>query len=169
MTAPQPVEIVIEDERWTSAHADTAVQAAMAALQGLEEPASLAILLADDAALQRLNRAFRGKDKPTNVLSFPAAPMPGNEAFLGDIAIAFDTLAREAIDEGKSLSDHLAHLVVHGVLHLLGEDHETPEEAEAMEAEERRILAGLGIADPYAMSEPEIGMAKDAVDAARAA
>ena len=107
----------------------------------------IAILLADDARLAALNAAFRGKDAPTNVLSFPAAT--GAEA-LGDIALAYGVCAREAAEQAKSLGHHLQHLTAHGVLHLLGYDHESEAEAEAMEAKERAILAGLGVADPYA-------------------
>lgn len=125
--------------------------AALATLadQGGAGRQELAVLLADDAALRALNHRFRGLDKPTNVLSFPA----GEVGHLGDIAIAFETARREAEEQEKPLADHLAHLVVHGVLHLLGRDHERPDEAEAMEQAERRVLAGLGIADPYEGSE----------------
>ncbi len=108
--------------------------------------------------MQRLNSTFRGKDKPTNVLSFPAPPMPpgagdADSLFLGDLALGYETCAAEALAEEKSLGDHLAHLVVHGVLHLMGYDHETEAEAEEMEGRERAILASLGIADPYAGAE----------------
>lgn len=119
--------------------------------------ASVSLMLGNDAAIRRLNASFRGKDKPTNVLSFPAPRMPGDLApMLGDIALAYETCAGEAEAEGKTLPDHLSHLIVHGILHLLGHDHETDAEAEAMEALEIRILAGLGIADPYAASELEV-------------
>ncbi|MCA1952981.1 MAG: rRNA maturation RNase YbeY, partial [Hyphomicrobiales bacterium] len=126
-------------------------RAALAALAGSARRGGVSVLLADDAALRGLNHAFRGKDQPTNVLSFPAAPVPGDPApALGDIALGYETCGREAAAEGKSLDAHLAHLVVHGVLHLLGHDHMTEAEADAMEAAEIRILAGLGYADPYA-------------------
>jgi probable rRNA maturation factor len=95
--------------------------------------------------LRELNRDFRGKDKPTNVLSFPD-PAPGA---LGDVALAFETCSAEARAQGKPLDAHLAHLVVHGTLHLLGWDHETVSEALAMEARERRTLRRLRLADPY--------------------
>nr|WP_256515518.1 rRNA maturation RNase YbeY [Alsobacter ponti] len=114
--------------------------------------AQVSVMLTDDARMREINRQWRGQDKPTNVLSFPAV-QPGaltSAPFLGDIAIAFETVAREAEEEGKSLADHYTHLVVHGFLHLLGHDHETEAEAEAMEELERRALASLGIADPYA-------------------
>lgn len=128
--------------------------AAAAAAAKAPEGAEVAILLTDDATIRTLNRDWRGFDKPTNVLSFPAAPQPGAGAgappMLGDIAIAYETTAREAETEGKTFADHLAHLAVHGLLHLLGYDHETDTEAEIMEGLERDVLASLGIADPYA-------------------
>jgi probable rRNA maturation factor len=129
-----------------------AVEASFAVVP--EAPGSaveLSLLLSDDAGLRELNRAWRGIDKPTNVLSFPGsgAPTPDGVHHLGDIALAFETVAREADAEGKSLSDHVAHLVVHGALHLLGRDHGTDTEADAMEALETAALASLGIADPY--------------------
>jgi probable rRNA maturation factor len=111
----------------------------------------VSLCLADDAALRALNLSWRGIDKPTNVLSFPsAADRPGEAATLGDIALAYETLAREADDLGVSLADHYRHLLVHGFLHLIGYDHETDAEAERMEALETKILARLGVADPYA-------------------
>lgn len=152
------VDILIEAEGWSGienleAIIRRAVDAALAA-EG-RSGAAISLMLGDDAAIRTLNASFRGKDKATNVLSFPAPAMPGDpEPALGDIALAYETCAREAEEEGKALADHLTHLVVHGTLHLLGHDHETEAEAEAMEALEIRILAGLGIADPYAMSEP---------------
>jgi probable rRNA maturation factor len=108
---------------------------------------SLVVLLTDDPTVQRLNRDFRGKDQPTNVLSFPAAPNPVDH--LGDIALAYGVCAAEAAARAIPLGDHLRHLTAHGVLHLLGYDHQIDSEAEAMEALEARILAGLGVADPY--------------------
>jgi probable rRNA maturation factor len=121
--------------------------------------AELAILLADDAGVRVLNRTWRGQDKPTNVLSFPPAPMPGGlpDAALGDIALAYETCAAEAAAEGKAMADHMIHLVVHGALHLLGYDHETDEDAEAMEAREIALLASIGIPDPYAGAEGGAG------------
>jgi probable rRNA maturation factor len=105
------------------------------------------ILLTDDAKLRALNARFRGKNRPTNVLSFPTT---GSGSYLGDIALAFGTAAREAKVGEKSLAAHSTHLVVHGVLHLLGYDHERAREAREMETLETQILAELGIADPYA-------------------
>jgi probable rRNA maturation factor len=112
----------------------------------------LSLVLADDATLRALNRRWRAQDKPTNVLSFAAQgeeTPPDAPLLLGDVVLAFETVAREAAAQGKPLGDHLRHLVVHGVLHLLGHDHERREEAALMEALETRILAGLGVADPY--------------------
>jgi probable rRNA maturation factor len=107
---------------------------------------SLNIALADDKGVRALNARDRKKDKPTNVLSYPS----GSRDFLGDIVVARQTVWREAREQGKSPADHFAHLVVHGTLHLLGYDHETGEaDAERMEALERRVLANLGIKDPY--------------------
>jgi probable rRNA maturation factor len=110
--------------------------------------AELSVMLTDDAAVRALNAQWRGQDKPTNVLSFPAAASATN-GMLGDIAVAYETTAREAQTEGKLFTDHLAHLAVHGFLHLLGYDHASDGEAESMERLERVILAQLGIADPY--------------------
>ncbi len=114
----------------------------------------IGVSLADDQAQQQLNRDWRGTDRPTNVLAFPAwepgAPVPpGAPILLGDVVLAFETVAREAEEQGKPLADHLCHLVVHGVLHLFGYDHATEVEAVAMEQLETTILAGLGVPDPY--------------------
>ena len=117
-------------------------------------PVEVTVLLADDATLRRLNRDFRGQDKATNVLAFPAAP-PSEEPAGGDIAVASETCAREAEEAGKPVGDHLSHLIVHGTLHLLGYDHATEADAQIMEGLERRALAGLGIADPYAAPADE--------------
>jgi len=122
-----------------------AVRAALAVGPAPAGDCEMAVALADDALLRRLNHDYRGLDKPTNVLSFPA----GDALLLGDVAIAYETTAAEAAAAGKSLDDHLSHLVVHGTLHLLGYDHETEEDAAEMEPLEVRALAALGIADPY--------------------
>lgn len=121
-----------------------AVRAALAAAapRGAGE---ICVLLTDDAAVRALNARHRGRDAATDVLSFAH----GEPGLLGDIALADETCRRDAAAEGKALADHVAHLVVHGVLHLLGHDHARAAEARRMEAAERRILAGLGIADPY--------------------
>ena len=142
------IEIEVEAEAWTGAlpGAEAVVERAAQAALGTVE-GDIVVLLTDDAAVRELNGRFRDKDRPTNVLSFPA---PEN-AFphLGDIVLAFGVCATEAEAQGKPLADHLSHLVVHGVLHLLGRDHEDDAEAEEMEAEEREILAQIGVADPY--------------------
>jgi probable rRNA maturation factor len=114
----------------------------------------LTVSLADDAVQQQLNRDWRGVDRPTNVLAFPAwepgTPLPpGAPLLLGDVVLAFETVAREADEQGKPLADHLSHLIVHGVLHLLGYDHATETEAAAMESLETSILVQLGVPDPY--------------------
>ena len=125
-------------------------RAARAAVAGARRvrARSLTVALADDKAVRALNARDRKKDKPTNVLSYPS----GETAFLGDMILARQTVWREARAQKKSPADHVTHLVVHGTLHLLGYDHETGDaDAERMEALERRILARLGIADPYAL------------------
>ncbi|MGB8274644.1 MAG: rRNA maturation RNase YbeY [Alphaproteobacteria bacterium] len=134
--------------------ADAAVREGAHGLDG--RAVELAVVLADDDFVRTLNRTYRHQDKPTNVLSFPSGFLaggsgdPGHGALaLGDVVIALSTLCREAADQGKPIQDHLAHLVVHGVLHLLGYDHDEETEAQAMEALETRLLAGLGVADPY--------------------
>lgn len=142
------IEIEVEAEAWTGAlpDAEAVVERAAQAALGTAE-GDIVVLLTDDDAVRELNGRFRDKNKPTNVLSFPA---PEN-AFphLGDIVLAYGVCATEAEAQGKTLADHLSHLVVHGVLHLLGRDHEDDAEAEEMEAEEREILAQIGVADPY--------------------
>ncbi|HMI96974.1 MAG TPA: rRNA maturation RNase YbeY [Micropepsaceae bacterium] len=111
-------------------------------------PPALTILLSDDARLRALNASFRGKDKATNVLSFPSAS--SDEPYLGDVALGRGVVAREARAQGKSFAAHAAHLVIHGILHLTGHDHEKANDARAMEALETALLAKLTIADPYA-------------------
>jgi probable rRNA maturation factor len=145
------IEVEVEDAAWSASIADVEVVATRAAKAALGvATGAVTVLLSDDETVRDLNARFRGKDRPTNVLSFPAAAIPGADIQpLGDIVLGFGVCAEEARAQGKSLSDHLAHLTVHGVLHLLGRDHEDDVEAEAMEAEEREILATLGVADPY--------------------
>jgi probable rRNA maturation factor len=118
--------------------------------------AEVSVQLADDAQIRALNGQWRGVDKPTNVLSFPASTSGKIAAspMLGDIVVAFETAEREAAEESKALSDHVAHLIAHGFLHLLGFDHQISAEADRMETLETRILARLGIADPYASTVP---------------
>jgi probable rRNA maturation factor len=143
------VALVIEDAKWRgrrriAARLRKAAEAALAH-EGAKD-AALTLLLAGDEKLRALNRAFRGKDRPTNVLSFPA----GAPDYLGDIALAYGVTAKEAREQRTSFADHAAHLVVHGVLHLLGYDHQTGRDARMMEPLEAKILAGLGVRDPYA-------------------
>jgi probable rRNA maturation factor len=148
------ISVVVEDARWRADHSVLPLirRAARLALSGSYKPRSkapaLTILLTDDATLRALNASFRGKDKSTNVLSFPCAS-PG-EPYLGDVALARGVVAREARAQGKSLAAHAAHLVIHGILHLTGHDHEKPKDAQRMEALETSMLAKLAIPDPYA-------------------
>ena len=127
-------------------------------------PCELSIVLADDAAVRRLNRDYRGRDAATNVLSFAAGDRPvdagaAQPALLGDVVVAAGTVAREAREQAKSVGDHLAHLIVHGTLHLLGYDHEDESAASEMETLERHIVAQLGIDDPYAVLDRSIDAA----------
>lgn len=152
------IDIRIASSAWRAALPNPAAavrRAAIAALKA-ELPAkartSLSILLTDDAEMRKLNAGWRAKDKPTNVLSFPAenAVDPAKPpAYLGDVALGLATCKREAREQKKTLADHVTHLIVHGVLHLLGFDHMDDDQAEAMEPLETVILAKMGIADPY--------------------
>lgn len=124
---------------------------------GLRHPAEVGVVLADDGFVRRLNRDHRGKDKPTNVLSFPledAATAKGRKPLLGDVVLAYRTIRREAKAERKSIGRHAAHLLVHGTLHLLGFDHERARDARIMEGHEVRILKRLGVPDPYRVPAP---------------
>jgi probable rRNA maturation factor len=155
------LDVMIEAGAWASlddaeALAQRAAEAAVTVADETGEEFEVSVMLTDDAHIQELNRTWRGKDKPTNVLSFPAPEQPGQGVpgetgprHLGDIALAYETLVRESEDESKELAHHFAHLIVHGILHLLGYDHEVEAEAEIMEALEVKALATLGIADPY--------------------
>ena len=155
------VEFVAVSPRWRAAlPARSLARATIAIAAGecgvsLAPGAELCIHLADDEHVRALNAHWRGLDKPTNVLSFPAVAPAGiaSARLLGDIVLAFETVAREAADEGKPLADHYRHLVVHGFLHLIGFDHDNEADAERMEAMESRILARLGVADPYRADE----------------
>ena len=152
------IEVEIEDEAWTAALPDAVAvveRAATVALGAVE--GDVVVLLTDDVAVHDLNLRFRDRDRPTNVLSFPAAESAAPH--LGDLVLALGVCAAEAAAQGKSLADHLTHLTVHGVLHLLGRDHVDEVEAEAMEAEERTLLASLGVADPYRPHDPAHGNA----------
>jgi len=144
---PFEVDILGGSELWKGREQGLATAlAAAATAEGVGGTVSL--LLGDDAAIAALNKEFRGKDGPTNVLSFP--PAHGEPGFLGDIALAAETIVEEAQFQGKSVENHAAHLVVHGFLHLLGYDHMNEADAEKMEARERAILNSIGIEDPYA-------------------
>jgi probable rRNA maturation factor len=145
------IDIRLESPLWAGALADCealAVGVIEAVMRAERTEGAIALLLADDEALRALNARWRGKDKATNVLSFPAPEGFG----LGDIALAFETVSAEAQAQGKSLAAHTSHLIVHGVLHLLGYDHEDEGEAVEMEARERFILATLGVDDPYTVA-----------------
>jgi probable rRNA maturation factor len=170
------IDIVTESALWDAApDAGSVVRRAVAAAAAAACPGhdgELSVVLTDDAAIRALNRTWRGIDKPTNVLSFPAQPIlqkgisgePGGPKrhpqpaamgppLLGDIVIAYETVAREAQGEGKRFADHLAHLTVHGFLHLLGYDHDADDAAEEMERLESGILAQLDVPDPYLVRE----------------
>jgi probable rRNA maturation factor len=155
---PMPcVDIDVASALWERLpEADAVVRrsiAAVAAELNLSQEDEIGVTLTDDRAIEALNRIWRRQAKPTNVLSFPAAspPAPGAPRPLGDIVLAFETIASEAAADQKPADAHVAHLVVHGLLHLLGYDHETETEARSMEGLETRILASLGVADPYAV------------------
>ncbi|MDX2159464.1 MAG: rRNA maturation RNase YbeY [Hyphomicrobiaceae bacterium] len=158
------LEVVEECGDWSDAGSlvplVATVAAAIARNPGLASRLPIAacacIAFSDDAAVRALNARYRGKDTPTNVLSFPAAPMPaapGTPRFLGDVVLAAETVAAEAAERQIAIPDHVRHLAVHGILHLLGYDHETEADACVMEGLERQILATLGVADPYRESE----------------
>ncbi len=165
------IAVEIEFDGWNAALPGAEALVARAAAAALEAAcpglaaADIAILLTDDAALHELNRTWRGQDKPTNVLSFPATetragevpvrPFAGVPLELGDVAIACETCRREAVEQSKSLAHHVQHLAVHGVLHLIGYDHMTEDEAVRMEGLERIVLAGLGVPDPYEIESGE--------------
>lgn len=148
------IDVMTESAIWTACpNADAIVRRAIdAAARAAGEAGTIAVMLTDDASIRAMNAQWRGIDKPTNVLSFPAGESPAVHGLrhLGDIAIAYETVATESATENKAFADHLAHLAVHGYLHLVGFDHETDDEAARMENLETRILAGIGIADPYA-------------------
>ena len=153
------IDVLVEAGSWPSkAKLRSLVEAAVAsAIEDVEfaggSGSELSVVFSDDAHIRQLNAEWRAKDAPTNVLSFPAFPFsPGAPLppMLGDIVLAFETVEREAALEGKPLVHHISHLVIHGVLHLLGHDHENDEEAEMMEGMERAALARLAIPDPYA-------------------
>jgi probable rRNA maturation factor len=156
------VDVLSESPLWEAepaaeAMVREAISQAAAATEFAEPAAEVAVLLCDDSTIAALNAQWRGRKEATNVLSFSAPPAsdpsarnPVPPVHLGDIAIAYETVIREAREQGRTVSQHLAHLAVHGFLHLLGYDHQIDDEAEHMEALEREILATMGISDPYA-------------------
>jgi probable rRNA maturation factor len=161
-------EVLVTADCWQAeAGAEAVIQRAIAAAAEIAAAdvgeAELAVMLTDDAGIRTLNKNWRGIDKPTNVLSFPALQPTGPSGpddaprMLGDIAIAYQTTRREADDEQKPFDHHLSHLAVHGFLHLIGYDHENDEDAEDMESLETEILAQLGIPDPYAERDIKAG------------
>ncbi len=162
---PLLIDIATRTRAWKTAPFNAETVARRAARMAWREAGNstreteVSIMLGDDAMVRELNGTYRGQDKPTNVLSFPAdgenGP-PDAVSLLGDIVLAYETIAREASEQNKNLSDHLSHLCVHGLLHLLGHDHQTSVDARKMEALEISILAELGIADPFIISAPEV-------------
>ncbi|CAM5518812.1 Endoribonuclease YbeY OS=Afipia felis OX=1035 GN=ybeY PE=3 SV=1 [Afipia felis] len=161
MPRPPTADVLIAADGWQAqTDAEQIVRRAIAAAaEFVELPAEeteVAVMLTDDLRIRAMNREWRGQDKPTNVLSFPAAQPPGapqQPLMLGDIAIAYETTRGEAEADGKPFQNHLSHLAIHGFLHLLGYDHLDDDEAGEMEGLERDILAKLGIADPYPSSD----------------
>jgi probable rRNA maturation factor len=156
------IDIAVESPLWTpmSGIARLVERAVMATLSDvqikLRAEVELSVLLCDDSRIRTLNREWRSIDEPTNVLAFPAvaAQQLSTAEMLGDIVLAFETIEREAQRDDQPFEDHVGHLVVHGLLHLLGHDHVTRAEAERMEAIERRVLHALNIADPYRETNP---------------
>ena len=148
------IAVSISSPAWEAVLPDAerlCVESALAVLGPATKPTELSIVLSSDAEIRILNRDYRGKDTTTNVLSFPSglsSDLTGTD-MLGDVILAFETVSMEAARDGKPLESHLRHLVVHGVLHLLGYDHETEDEATEMERREVEILDGFGISDPY--------------------
>lgn len=160
---PLNVDITRQSDAWNLAAEEVVLRTVQTAFlatgKGLKGAHELSVLLADNDFIQTLNRKYRGKDKPTNVLSFPQADLLVTdedglmgEVALGDIVLAFETVGEEARNQQKTFEDHLAHLVIHGVLHLLGYDHESDADAEEMEALEVDILKGMRINNPYTPS-----------------
>jgi probable rRNA maturation factor len=168
LTAAPEIDVLRQSPQWPHEAEAIVVHAITTAAEAVADAdadalGGVAVVLTDDAAIRALNRDWRKLDKPTNVLSFPAPQRPAASAIpsiageapalLGDIVIAYETTAREAAAEGKPLSHHLAHLAVHGFLHLLGYDHESDADAQDMERLEARILARLDVPDPYLMRD----------------
>ena len=149
---------VAPDATLLDARLPSIIATAVGAANAVAGPAegAVTVIVDNDERIRVLNKLWRDLDKPTNVLSFPYPDtQPGPAGYVGDIAISYETAAREAVTEGKTLGDHIAHLSVHGFLHLLGYDHESDDDAEEMEGLERVILARIGISDPYIAHEAQ--------------
>ena len=148
------IDILVEDDRWREAmNLEDVTRRAVDAVMTIADPdcapdAEVSFLFCDDARIRALNLAWRAKDTPTNVLSFPA-PESAEWSALGDVALAYDTVTREAAAEAKTIEQHTTHLIVHGVLHLIGYDHENDVDATEMELLESEILVSLGVPDPW--------------------
>jgi probable rRNA maturation factor len=163
MTAAAPSDIRVAGGDWPvratlAKLVEDAIAATSTTAPGFPTDRHVSVLFTNDDDIARLNAAWRSEEGPTNVLSFPAAEIPGNgaePASLGDLALGFETVIKEAAASHLTVGEHISHLLVHGLLHLAGYDHAGDEQAEAMEAIEVAILGKLGIADPYAGSEPE--------------
>ena len=157
-TSPPHIDIQVQSPLWNAQPlAEQTIREAISAAAGAlsTEGGEVSILLTDDSEIARLNRDWRGIDKPTNVLSFPASRVGQGDKLLGDIVIAYETLERESTDESRDFLHHLAHLAVHGFLHLIGFDHETDAQAEEMEGLESRIMMRLNMPDPYVARESD--------------
>jgi probable rRNA maturation factor len=157
-TSPPHIDIQVQSPLWNAQPlAEQTIREAISAAAGAlsTEGGEVSILLTDDSEIARLNRDWRGIDKPTNVLSFPASRVGQGDKLLGDIVITYETLERESTDESRDFLHHLAHLAVHGFLHLIGFDHETDAQAEEMEGLESRIMMRLNMPDPYVARESD--------------
>ena len=157
-TSPPHIDIQVQSPLWNAQPlAEQTIREAISAAAGAlsTEGGEVSILLTDNSEIARLNRDWRGIDKPTNVLSFPASRVGQGDKLLGDIVIAYETLERESTDESRDFLHHLAHLAVHGFLHLIGFDHETDAQAEEMEGLESRIMMRLNMPDPYVARESD--------------
>jgi probable rRNA maturation factor len=157
-TSPPHIDIQVQSPLWNAQPlAEQTIRDAISAAAGAlsTESGEVSILLTDDSEIARLNRDWRGIAKPTNVLSFPASRVGQGDKLLGDIVIAYETLERESTDESRDFLHHLAHLAVHGFLHLIGFDHETDAQAEEMEGLESRIMMRLNMPDPYVARESD--------------
>jgi probable rRNA maturation factor len=157
-TSPPHIDIQVQSPLWNAQPlAEQTIREAISAAAGAlsTEGGEVSVLLTDDSEIARLNRDWRGIAKPTNVLSFPASRVGQGDKLLGDIVIAYETLERESTDESRDFLHHLAHLAVHGFLHLIGFDHETDAQAEEMEGLESRIMMRLNMPDPYVARESD--------------